>query len=69
MMQKNQNQMMREQYKFLFKQLLEKQAVQLDPALAEACAEVAWESMGYHTSHVLDVFQEASQVSSKKLAR
>ncbi len=65
----NHNNTMREQYKMLFKRLLQEQAGQLDPRLAETCAEVAWKSLGYHTSHMLDICQQANNNSPNKLAK
>lgn len=54
----NTNQTMREQYKELYKQLLQRKKGDMEPDVAELCAEVAWQTMAYHTSHMLDLCEQ-----------
>ena len=53
-MNQHQNGDIRSSYQELFKQLLGKEVQGLDENLANICAEVAWQSLGHHTSLMLD---------------
>ncbi len=63
----NPNRMMREQYKELYKQLLSRQSGDVAPEVAEICAEVAWQTMAYHTSHMLDLCQQSQPPQRPRL--
>ena len=64
-MQYNNNEYIRNSYKELFKQLLREKVTDCDQQLEDLCADVAWQSLAYHTSQMMA--ERTRRLSSQRL--